>query len=210
MIKKYYEAKILPSLINCCCATKPINYQRQKIIPQASGHILEIGIGSGLNLPYYNKSKVSKIVAIEPSDELNKIAQKNALKNDITVELITGIAENIEIEDKSIDTIIMTYTLCTIPDTKLALNEIKRVMKPDAKILFSEHGIAPDEKVIKWQNKINPIWNNFFGGCNLNRNIPHLIKDAGFKFDVIEQMYLPSTPKFIGYNYWGSASLVNE
>ena len=83
-------------------------------------------------------------------------------------------------------------------------------MKPGAKILFSEHGIAPDEKVIKWQNKINPIWNNFFGGCNLNRNIPHLIKDAGFKFDAIDQMYLPSTPKFIGYNYWGSASLVNE
>lgn len=210
MIKKYYETKILPSLINCCCGTKPINHQRQKIIPQASGCILEIGIGSGLNLPYYDKSKVSKIVAIEPSDELNKIAQKNALKNDINIELITGVAENIEIEDKSIDTIILTYTLCTIPDTELALKEIKRVMKPGAKILFSEHGIAPDEKVIKWQNKINPIWNNFFGGCNLNRNIPHLIKDAGFKFDAIDQMYLPSTPKFIGYNYWGSASLVNE
>ena len=96
MIKKYYEAKILPSLINCCCATKPINYQRQKIIPQASGHILEIGIGSGLNLPYHDKSKVSKIIAIEPSDELNKIAQKNALKNEHLVSKIGFDAEENE------------------------------------------------------------------------------------------------------------------
>ena len=108
---------------------------------------------------------------------------------------------------RQIDTVLITYTLCSIPNPAEALKEIKRVMKSEAKIIFCEHGIAPDIKVSKWQNRINPLWSKLFGGCNINRDIPEILLDSGFKIQNLEQMYLPSTPKIVGYNYWGNASI---
>ena len=134
------------------------------------------------------------------------MAKIKAKANDLNIHFLTGIAEDIQIPDSSIDTIVITYTLCTIPEPEKALSEIKRVLKTNGKILFSEHGLAPDDKVVKWQNKINPIWNKVFGGCNLNRDIPSLFKAAGFAL-TYEQMYLPSTPKFVGFNSWGEAKI---
>ena len=125
----------------------------------------------------------------------------------IDITFLEGIAEKLEIADKSIDSILLTYTLCTIPDTNKALSEMKRVLKPSGKIFFCEHGLAPDKKIKDWQNKLNPIWGALFGGCNLNRNIPSLFETEGFKIDSLETMYLPKTPKFIGYNFWGSAKI---
>lgn len=205
MIKKSYEKYVLPKLLDCCCSTKPINYQRNKVVPNASGNVLEIGIGSGLNLPFYEKSKINNLYGIDPSIELCDMAKKTASDNEIDVNLLINGAEEIELPKDSIDTVVMTYTLCTIPNPTDALKEIKRVMKVDAKMLFCEHGTAPDKNIIKWQNRINPIWGKLFGGCNINRDIPNILKESGFKINTLDQMYLPSTPKIVGYNYWGEA-----
>ena len=207
MIKSAYEKYLLPKLLDTCCSTKPVNYQRKKIVPHAAGTILEIGIGSGLNIPFYDKSKVEKIYGLDPSPELCEMAKQAADKNEINIDFLLNSAEEIKLKSNSIDTVLLTYTLCTIPNPFDALREIKRVMKSDARILFCEHGIAPDKKVLKWQNRINPIWGKLFGGCNINRDIPNIFLENGFKISNLEQMYLPSTPKIVGYNYWGNAEI---
>ena len=207
MIKNTYEKYVLPKLLDTCCSTKPINYQREKVVPNASGTVLEIGIGSGLNIPFYNLSKINKIYGLDPSTQLCKKAIKKAEEMSINIDFLFEGAEEIKLKSNSIDTVVITYTLCSIPNTMDALKEIKRVMRPDANILFCEHGIAPDIKVSKWQNRINPIWGKLFGGCNINRDIPSIISNSGFKVHNLNQMYLPSTPKIVGYNYWGSASI---
>jgi len=206
MIKTAYENYVLPKMLDCCCSTKPISYQRKKIVPEASGTILEIGIGSGLNIPYYQKSKINKVIGLEPSEQLCKMAKKTADDNNFSIDFLVNGAEEIELPSNSIDTILLTYTLCSIPEPYIALKEIMRVMKSDGRILFCEHGIAPDEVVQKWQNRINPIWGKLFGGCNINRDIPNILKNGGFKINSLDKMYLPSTPKIVGYNYWGEAS----
>jgi len=207
MIKSTYEKYVLPKLLDTCCSTKPINYQREKIVPNASGTVLEIGIGSGLNIPFYNISNIDKIYGLDPSVQLCRKAIKKAKEMNININFLFDGAEEIKLKSNSIDTVVITYTLCSIPEPKDALKEIKRVMKSDANILFCEHGIAPDNKVSKWQNRINPIWGKLFGGCNINRDIPSIISSSGFKVHNLEQMYLPNTPKIVGYNYWGSASI---
>lgn len=207
MIKEAYEKYILPKLLDKCCSTKPVNYQRKKIVPHAKGTILEIGIGSGLNIPFYQKSKVEKIYGLDPSPELCEMAKQAAVKSEIDINFLLNGAEEIKLISNSIDTVLLTYTLCTIPNPFDALKEIKRVMKSDGRILFCEHGIAPDDKVIKWQNRINPLWGKLFGGCNINRDIPNILLESGFKINDLEQMYLPSTPKIVGYNYWGNAEI---
>ena len=201
----FYDKYILPKFLNCACGSKPINYQREKIVPLAEGTVLDIGIGSGLNIPYYDKSKIAYLYGLDPSFELLKLARPVAKKNEIEIEFLECSAEAIPLSNDSIDTVVITYTLCTIPDTKLSNKEIKRVLKPNGKLLFCEHGLAPDINVAKWQKRINPIWNKIAGGCNLNRDIPKLIRSSGFKISNMEEMYLPSTPKFAGYNYWGVA-----
>ena len=207
MIKKTYEKYVLPKLLDTCCSTKPINYQRKKIVPNAAGTVLEIGIGSGLNIPYYNLSSIDKIYGLDPSQELCELALKNANNHEIEIKLLVNGAEEIELKSKSIDTVLITYTLCSINNLQQSLKEIKRVMKPNAVLMFCEHGIAPDIKTIKWQNRINPLWGKLFGGCNINRDIPNILSSSGFNINNLEQMYLPSTPKIVGYNYWGSASI---
>ena len=206
MIGSMYNKYVVPKLLDVCCSTKPIKYQRNKIVPYAKGEVLEIGIGSGLNLPYYNKSLVKKVYGLDPSEELNEIALKNASEINLDINFIISGAEEIKLPSKSIDTVLITYTLCTIPEFKAALKEIKRVLKDDGIMLFCEHGLAPDKKVSKWQNRINPLWGKLFGGCNINRNIPHIIQESGLNIKKLEQMYLPSTPKIVAYNYWGVAS----
>ena len=201
----FYDKYILPRFLNCACGTKPINYQRNKIVPLAKGIVLDIGIGSGLNIPFYNKSNIDHLYGLDPSEELLKIAKSVAKKNEFEIEFLQCGAEAIPLPDNSIDTVLITYTMCTIPDIKLSNSEIMRVLKTEGQLLFCEHGLAPDKNVAKWQRRINPIWNKIAGGCNLNRDIPNLITSSGFKILNMEEMYLPSTPKFAGYNYWGVA-----
>lgn len=201
----FYNKYILPKFLNCACGTKPINFQRDKIVPLAKGIVLDVGIGSGLNIPFYNKSKIDHLYGLDPSDELLKIAKSIAEKHELEIEFLECGAEAIPLPDNSIDTVLITYTMCTIPDVELSNLEIMRVLKPEGQLLFCEHGLAPDKNIVKWQRRINPIWNKIAGGCNLNRDIPKLITSSGFKILDMEEMYLPSTPKFAGYNYWGVA-----
>ena len=166
---------------------------------------MDVGIGSGLNIPFYNKSKIDYLYGLDPSEELIKLAKPVAKKNEFEIEFLQCGAEAIPLPDNSIDTVLITYTMCTIPDIKLSNSEIMRVLKTEGQLLFCEHGLAPDKNIAKWQRRINPIWNKIAGGCNLNRDIPNLITSSGFKILNMEEMYLPSTPKFAGYNYWGVA-----
>ena len=207
MIGSLYEKYLLPKMLDCCCSTKPINYQRNKVVPHAKGKILEIGIGSGINIPFYKKSQIEKLYGLDPSEELNHMAHKVASQNSLDVEFLLSGAEEIPLPSNSIDTILITYTLCTIPDLNSSMSEMKRVLKDDGNFLFCEHGIAPDQNIIKWQNRINPVWGKLFGGCSINRDIPDIIQSSGFKLNKLNQMYLPGTPKIVGYNYWGHASL---
>ena len=201
----FYEKYILPRFLNCACASEPITYQRKKVVPLAEGKILEVGIGSGLNLPFYNKSKIEEIWGIDPSEELNAMAKKVAIKEDINVNFITSSAEDIPFPNDYFDTVLVTYTMCTIPSVLQANKEIRRVLKHNGKMIFCEHGVSPDENIKKWQKRLNSIWGKIAGGCNINRNIPMLIKSSGFKIVEMDEMYLPKTPRIAGYNYWGYA-----
>lgn len=202
---KFYDRHILPLVLDCACATKPIRKQREKIIPLAHGDVVEIGIGSGHNLPYYDQDKVTKLIGIDPDANVWKKAAPNRAKFHKPLERLGLSGESIPLPDACADTVVVTYSLCTIPDPIKALGEMKRLLKPGAKLLFCEHGQAPDANVHKWQDRIDPMWKRISGGCHTGRDIPSLLKSAGFKIDVLEEMYIPG-PKILSYNYWGQAS----
>lgn len=204
----FYEKHVLPRFINCACASKPMMKQREKVVPRAQGTVLEIGIGTGLNLPYYDASRVERLIGLDPSEESWKLAGERAAHLDFEVEFIGLPGEQIPLEDASVDTVLVTFALCTIPDPVTALAGMARVLRPGGELIFCEHGKAPDAGVRKWQDRINPLWRKLCGGCNLNRDIPHLLDQGGFTVADLETLYLPSTPRFAGFNYWGSARLV--
>ena len=198
-----YNKYILPKFLNCACGSKPINYQRQKVVPLAKGKVLDIGIGSGLNIPFYNSDKIDQVIGIDPSHELIELAKELANDSKASIDFVIGSAESIPYPDNFFDTVLVTYTMCTIPNVAIANKEMWRVLKDDGRLIFCEHGLAPDKKISKWQNRIDPFWGKIAGGCHLNRDIQKLITDAGFSFESLDKMYIPSTPKFAGYNYWG-------
>ena len=198
-----YDKYILPKFLNCACGSKPINNQRQKVVPLARGKVLDIGIGSGLNIPFYNSDKIDQVIGIDPSHELIELAKELANDSKASIDFVIGSAESIPYPDNFFDTVLVTYTMCTIPNVAMANKEMWRVLKDDGRLIFCEHGLAPDKKISKWQNRIDPFWGKIAGGCHLNRDIQKLITDAGFSFESLDKMYLPSTPKFAGYNYWG-------
>jgi ubiquinone/menaquinone biosynthesis C-methylase UbiE len=200
-----YEKYVLPKFLNCACGSKPVARQREKVVPLAEGKVLEIGIGSGLNLPFYDKTKVDEIWGLDPSEELSEIARAVAIQEGMEVNFISSGAEEIPLPDDHFDSVLITYTMCTIPEVIRANTEIRRVLKNQGKMIFCEHGAAPDDNVRKWQKRINPFWGKIAGGCNIDRNIPSLIQDSGFDIIEIEEMYLPNTPKIAGYNFWGYA-----
>lgn len=203
----FYEQKILPKFINSACAAPPILKQREKVVPFAEGRILEIGMGSGLNLPFYNADKVDMVFGLEPSQGMRDLAAPIAEAAPFEVRFLDLPGEEIPLEDNSVDSIVLTYTLCTIPDGPKALEQMRRVLKPGGKLLFSEHGKAPDADVQKWQNRVNPFWKIIGGGCHINKPIDTMISAAGFKMDNLETLYLPETPRIFGFNYWGQATI---
>ena len=200
-----YEKYVLPKFLNCACGSKPVSYQRKKVVPLAEGKVLEVGIGSGLNLPFYDKAKIDEIWGLDPSEQLSEMAKQVADEESMEVKFISSGAEDIPLPDNYFDCVLVTYTMCTIPEVQRANQEIRRVLKDDGKMIFCEHGEAPDQNIRKWQNRINPFWGKLAGGCNINRKIPSLIQDSGFDIIEMEEMYLPNTPKIAGYNYWGYA-----
>jgi ubiquinone/menaquinone biosynthesis C-methylase UbiE len=202
----FYARYIMPKLVHFSCGQNPTMKQREKIVPLAEGLVLEVGIGSGLNIPFYDSQKVDHLWGIDPSPDMWAIARKNAREHHLDAEFFQGGAESIPLDNDAADTVVMTYTLCTIPDPHSALQEIRRVLKPGGRLLFCEHGEAPDKDVQRWQNRMNPIWNKLGGGCNLNRPVPRLLEQSGFSFNDIQTMYIPGW-KPACFNYWGSASV---
>jgi SAM-dependent methyltransferase len=201
----FYSEKIVPRLVTCACGTKPILKQREKVVPLVSGAVLEIGMGAGHNLPYYDTQRVSSVVGIDPCRTSWGLAQPRAQGLGVPLDFVEGSAEDMPLEDAQFDSVLMTFSLCTIPNAQAALAEIHRVLKPGGQLVFCEHGQAPDETVVKWQNRINPLWRRLLGGCNLNRPILDWIKGSGFMLQSVDQMYLPGTPRIAGFNVWGTA-----
>lgn len=202
----FYERRILPKLLCLACASPPILKQRAKVVPHAEGRVLELGIGGGLNLAYYDPGKVSGVFGVDPSAELRAVAEAAPRPEGLAVEVREGEAERLPFEDMSFDTIVCTFTLCSVCTPAAALSEARRVLKPGGRFLFCEHGLAPDPDVSKWQRRIEPVWKRLFGGCHLTRPIGGALAAAGFRLDRHESMYLPRTPRFAGWNEWGSAA----
>lgn len=203
----FYDRHILPKLLNLSCGATVVQRQRQKVVPLAEGRVLEIGIGSGLNLPFYDAAKVQRVIGLEPAEEMLTYARRTAAQTPIDIEFLALESERIPLEADSVDTVLVTYTLCTIADAPAALEGMRRVLKPTGRLIFCEHGRAPDEAVRRWQHRLNPLWNRIGGGCNLDRDIPGLLTASGFRIETLESMYLPRTPRFAGFNYWGSATI---
>ncbi|WP_300396500.1 class I SAM-dependent methyltransferase [Henriciella sp.] len=181
--------------------------QRAKVVPRADGRVLEIGCGSGTNFDFYSHADIERLFAIDPSEGMIKRAQKKAgdLGWGDKIEFMQTGAEAVELEDNSIDTVVITFVLCSIPDWEAALREARRVLRPDGQVLFSEHGLSPDEGVAKWQRRIEPVWKPLAGGCHLTRDTGRMLTQSGFALEGMETMYLPNTPKIAGFVSWGSA-----
>lgn len=200
----FYNDRILPHVINLAMRNHELRAYRERVLSQAQGRVLEIGIGSGLNLPLYGP-RVNVIFGLDPASRLIAMAQHAANRSKIPVTLITGSAQAIPIDRGSIDTLVTTWTLCSIPDVGAALQEMRRVLKPGGQLLFVEHGRAPEENVRKWQNRLTPIWKRIGGGCHLNRPISTLIQDAGFSILRLDTGYA-NGPKPMTFFYEGCAA----
>ena len=198
-----YADIILPKLCHCAMRNRRLMPYRERITGLADGRVLEIGIGSGLNLPLYRTS-VQEILGLEPKPQLVAMAKRAAVTSPVPATMIEGRAELIPLADNSVDTIVSTWTLCTVNDAAAALAEMRRVLKPRGRLLFVEHGLAPDEGVRRWQNLLTPAWKCISGGCHLNRPVGALIESAGFRFERLETGYLPG-PKPMTFFYEGSA-----
>jgi SAM-dependent methyltransferase len=202
----FYDRYIGPRIVSGLCSLKDVSEQRQLVLPQARGVVLEVGFGSGLNLPYYDSAKVTRVIGVDPGEGFLALADGRLKDSTVPVELIRAPAEKIPLADNVADTAVLTFTLCSVDDPAQALREIRRVLKPNGTLLFCEHGKADDASVVKWQDRLNPIWNKLACGCNLNRDMAALLKDAGFSIDAIDKFYLPNAPKPIMFLCRGVAS----
>ena len=200
-----YGKYVLPRVVHLACSARPKMRQREKLVPLASGRVLEVGMGSGLNLPFYDARRVTKVWGLEPSPEMSKMASAAVEAVAFDVEFVSARGEQIPLDSESFDTVLMTFTLCTIPDAERALREIARVLKQGGQLLFCEHGAAPDAGIRRWQNRIDPLWRRLAGGCHLNRDIPGLIRRGGFEITRMDTMYIPGW-RPASFNYWGAAA----
>lgn len=201
----FWDRHVMPRLIGCACASKPIMKQRAKVVPKARGRVLELGIGLGLNLAYYDPSTVDSVVGVDPSLELRDRALAAPRPEGLQVEIREGVAESLPFEAGSFDCVVCTFTLCSVQSPAAALAEARRVLKPGGSFLFAEHGLAPDAGVVRWQRRLEPAWKAIAGGCHLTRPITASIAGAGFTVASPAGMYLPGTPRALGWSEWGEA-----
>jgi ubiquinone/menaquinone biosynthesis C-methylase UbiE len=198
-----YREQIIPYLVQRSMRQEALVVYRERVVSGAVGRILEIGIGSGVNLRYYG-DRAEHVIGLDPSAKLLAMADAADRRTSLSVELVKGSAEMIPMEDKTIDTVLTTWTLCSISDVNQALSEMRRVLKPNGRLLFVEHGLSPDNSVRRWQNRLNPIWKRVAGGCNLNRATRQLIEVAGFRIERIKTGYMKG-PKPMTFMYEGYA-----
>lgn len=201
-----YDRYVLPHLINCACGSPPILKLRSQLVPRCKGVVLEIGMGSGINLQFYDQTKVDFVWGLEPSLGMREKAADNIQKTSIEVRWLDLPSEEIPLPDNSVDTVLLTYTLCTIADPEQALAQMRRVLKPGGQLLFCEHGVADEPRTQWWQSKLNSGWSKIAGGCQLNREIDQLISSSGFSVDELKTFFVPKTPKFAGFTYMGAAT----
>jgi ubiquinone/menaquinone biosynthesis C-methylase UbiE len=199
----FYEEWILPALIDLSMRNKRLRPYRERVAGAAEGRVLDVGVGSGLNLPFYAR-QAREVFGLDPSPQLLERARRNMPRTDVPVRLLEGSAERIPLADRSMDTIVMTWTGCSIPAIGTALVEMRRVLKVGGRLLFVEHGRAPEPGVARWQDRLDPLWLKFSGGCHLNRKIDDLLAEAGFRIDRLETSYIPG-PRIMTFLYEGEA-----
>ena len=207
MVIHFYRNLIYPYLVDAWGDPPPIKKIRQQIIPLAQGRVLEIGAGSGANFPHYDPTKVSRFYALEPNRGMVRLAERKARRTKLNIEFIDLPGERIPLKDETIDTVVSTFTLCTIPEIAEALKGIARVLKPDGKLIFFELGLSPDPKVGRWQKRLEPVTRWVFQGLYLTRDIPSLITRSDFSIKQMEMGYLAKFPKSLSYCWWGFAGL---
>ena len=206
----FYENRILPRIIDHICGHRAFAEQRAKLIPKATGRVLEVGYGTGTSLPWYDAEKIDQVVALDPASGAMELAAERERQSPISVEHIALRGEEIPLDAESVDTVVVAYTLCTIPDVAAAITGMHKVLKPGGKLLFMEHGQSPKPNIKRWQERLNVPWGIAFGGCNLLRQPPLLLEQAGFTIDYREELDVPSPPPIPGislvkYNYLGIA-----
>jgi len=198
-----YQERIVPWLTNLAMRNRDLVAYRQRIVSAAAGRVLEVGIGSGFNLPFYGGG-VSRVLGLDPSARLLAMARRAAPEAHASLELIEGTAEAIPLDNATIDTVVTTWTLCSIPEAGAALQEMRRVLRPAGRLLFVEHGRAPEARVRWWQDSLTPVWRPLAGGCHLNRPIADMIENAGFVLERLETGYMRG-PNPMAFMYEGSA-----
>ena len=208
-VNGFWDRHVVPRLIGCACRQPAIMKNRAKIIPQATGDVLELGCGGAANLQFYDWYKVRTLSGVDPSAELLERAQAELAEQGRSANFITGIAEALPFANDSFDTVVTTFTLCSVQDPQMALSEAKRVLKPGGKLLFAEHGLAPDSAPAKWQERVEPLWKHIAGGCHLTRPVTSAISAAGFVTDATQGQYMKRTPRWLGWVEWGEARLAS-
>jgi len=203
--KSWYDSHIMPRLITVACGQPGIEKRRSQLVPLASGSVFEIGCGGGLNQQFYDTERVTSFSGVDPHEKLLEGARAEAGRKGWQVDLRQGVGEAIPFNDCTFDTVVCTYTLCSVTDQAQVLSELRRILKPGGKLLFLEHGRAPDRNVAKWQDRIEPIWKPIAGGCHLTRPIGSALRGAGFSVEPLGQDYLPKTPRVLGWMEWGVA-----
>jgi ubiquinone/menaquinone biosynthesis C-methylase UbiE len=201
----FYREHVYPHLVDALGNPKPIAQIRQRIIPLAEGKVLEIGVGPGVNFPHYDSGKVRKVFALEPNPGMLRRADKQRSKAIFEIEFLDLPGERIPLPDASIDTVVSTFTMCTIPGVVEAIQGLRRVLKTGGKFIFFEHGLSPDDAVKRWQRRTEPLFRCVFEGCHVTRNIPALIEQGGFKIEQMDVGYLAPFPKCGSYCFWGVA-----
>ena len=202
----FYRERIYPHLVDALGNPPPIAAVRKGLIPIAQGDVLEIGVGPGVNFPLYDSAKVKKVYALEPNPGMFRRADEQRRKTSLSVDFIELPGERIPLPDASVDTVVSTFTLCTIPGVLDAIRGLKRALKPNGQFIFFEHGLAPDAPVQRWQRRTEPFFRWAFEGCHITRNIPELIAQGGFRIKQKEEAYLAPFPKCGSYCFWGVAA----
>jgi SAM-dependent methyltransferase len=201
----FYRETVYPHLVDRLGDPPPIENVRQQLVPFAQGNVLEIGAGSGANFVHYDATRVNKLYALEPNPGMIRLAERQQRKTKLNIEFIGLPGERIPLKDRSVDTVVSTFTLCTIPGIVDAIRGIARVLKPDGRLIFFELGLAPDPEVQRWQKRLEPLSHQLFQGLYLTRDIPSLIVQGGFQIEQMESGYLAPFPKSLSYGWWGSA-----
>lgn len=201
----WYERTILPKFLSCACSGPQMMRQRSRLVPRASGRVLELGVGMGLNLAFYDPARVSSVSGVDPAPELRALAEAAPRPEGLAVEILPGVAEDLPFDSSSFDSVVCTFTLCSVHSPDRALAEAMRVLKPGGRLFYCEHGLAPDPDVARWQRRIEPVWKRLAGGCRLTRPIIPLLEGAGFPTAGAECGFLPKVPRFAGWNVLGEA-----